>query len=352
MIPPTDRSQEPQKGFTALARVHRLRSAALFHKKRLDGSRLGMQVADHVGHAIEAVAEQPLVACVLNTIDDALDRSDPGGTDWTLDDIKHLRPLLERARAAGRAVIITADHGHIVERRQGVQRPHRDLSSGRSRADDGTIDDGEVLVTGRRVLLHGGRAVLAVDERLRYSALKAGYHGGASPAEAIVPVIFLLPAGVSTPRLRDSSTNEPSWWQPLPVTAAVPEPVPSTPQQELFPLPPPAPAPSGTAALDLVDAVLASRLFAAQQRLGGRARPDDPRIRSLLTALIDAPGARLPESTVASLLGVGQPSVRGAVAALQRLLNVEGYPVLDVDADGSTVVLDVSLLREQFGVRA
>ena len=41
-----------------------------------------------------------------------------------------------------------------------------------------------------------------------------------------------------------------------------------------------------------------------------------------------------------------------AVLHVQRLLNVEGYPVLRVDADGSTVVLDEALLREQFGVRA
>jgi len=34
----------------------------------------------------------------------------------------------------------------------------------------------------------------------------------------------------------------------------------------------------------------------------------------------------------------------------QRLLNVEQYAVLDRDADGSTIVLDVALLKEQFGV--
>jgi hypothetical protein len=256
-------------------------------------------------------------------------------------------------------VIITADHGHIVERRQGVQRPHPDLSSGRSRGDDGTLYDGEVVASGRRVLLHGGRAVLAVDERLRYSALKAGYHGGASPAEAVVPVVFLLPAGVTSSRLREAPSNEPFWWRapsPAVATPVAPEPAPSAaPQQELFPLPAARPTGSVSAApaehaTKLVDAVLASPIYAAQQRLAGRARPDDARMRGLLLALAAAPGARLPEATVAALLGIGQPSVRGAVAALQRQLNVEGYPVLDVDADGSTVVLDLALLREQFGI--
>ena len=44
-------------------------------------------------------------------------------------------------------------------------------------------------------------------------------------------------------------------------------------------------------------------------------------------------------------------TLRGAVLHAQRLLNVEGYPVLRVDADGATVILDEVLLREQFGIR-
>ena len=95
---------------------------------------------------------RPLVACVLNTIDDALDRSDPGGTEWNADSIKHLLPLLDRARHAGRVVVLTADHGHVIERRQGTQRTYAAISSGRSRAAEEPAGDGEVLVTGRRVL--------------------------------------------------------------------------------------------------------------------------------------------------------------------------------------------------------
>ena len=43
--------------------------------------------------------------------------------------------------------------------------------------------------------------------------------------------------------------------------------------------------------------------------------------------------------------------VRGALAQVQQLLNVEGYAVLALDVDGQTVLLDVRLLREQFEVR-
>ena len=187
--------------------------AALFHKKPLDSSRLGFAVADDVAAAIADVTGQPLVTCVLNTIDDALDRSDPGGTEWGADTVRHLVPLLDRARNAGRIVVLTADHGHVVERRQGTQRAYPDISSGRSRAATRPAGDGEVLVAGPRVLLHDGRAVLAVDEQLRYGPLKAGYHGGGAPAEAVVPVAVLVPGAVPEDvSLHLAPPQEPAWW--------------------------------------------------------------------------------------------------------------------------------------------
>ena len=183
-------------GFQKLAHAHGLGHSPLFHKKPLDSSRPGYSVADDVAAAISDVTGQPLVACVLNTIDDALDRSDPGGTEWSANAVKHLMPLLDRARHAGRVVILTADHGHVIERRQGTQRTYAAISSGRSRAAVEPVGAGEVLVAGRRVLRPEGRAVLAVDETLRYGPLKAGYHGGAAPAEAVVPVVVLTPGAV------------------------------------------------------------------------------------------------------------------------------------------------------------
>ena len=216
-----------RRGYDALTGAYGLPGAALFHKKPLDSSRLGYAVADDVAEAIADVTGHPLVTCVLNTIDDALDRSDPGGTEWGTDAVKHLAPLLDRARHAGRIVVLTADHGHIVERRQGTQRAYASISSGRSRAAIEPAADGEVLVTGRRVLRHEGRAVLAVDEHLRYGPLKAGYHGGAAPAEAVVPVTVLVPGAVPDDvNLQLAPPQEPAWWiDPIAPVA----PSPSTP---------------------------------------------------------------------------------------------------------------------------
>lgn len=346
-----------QKGYRALALSHGLSGAALFHKKPLDSSRPGYALADDVGAAIDDVVGQPLVSCVLNTIDDALDRSDPSGTEWGADAVRHLEPLLTRARRAGRTVVLTADHGHIVERRQGTMRPHPAISSGRSRAASGPVGDGEVLVVGRRVVAADGRAVLAVDERLRYGPLKAGYHGGAAPAEAVVPVTVLV--NVSVPEgtgLQLALPQEPLWWNaPLPSTSVALPPAVSQLARIAAAQPPTlfdeavteAPAPP---VHPLASAVVSSAIYRDQRASVGRVAVDDDQVRTLLNALLLSSDDRLPASQACVALRVAPVGLRGAVPHVQRLLNIEGYGVLTVDADGSTLVLDRDLLRDQFEV--
>jgi len=377
----TGSQREERAGLAEFARA-RGDTAKLFHKKLLDSSRPGFAVSDEVGTAIDDTTGTGLVACVLNTVDDALDRSDPGGTDWTVDAIKHLRALLERAQAAGRVVVLTSDHGHVVERRLGYERYHPDATSNRSRPAVPDAAPDEVLVAGPRVLLHDGRAVLAVDERLRYGPLKAGYHGGASPAEVLVPVLFLVSGTTVDTKLGDVlhpiGDPTPLWWNdpaPAPTgsagVAAAPvtdvgaggrpagtparqgkgRRVPDVEQQSFpgFDLPPdPAAAPTSTGAL--VDAVVGSGVYAAESRLAGRAQPTTTQLREALSALMGDPSRRRPMAAVTASMASG-PGARGAFAMLQRVLNVEGYPVLGLDPDGVTAVLDEELLREQFQVR-
>lgn len=340
---------------------------------------------------------KPLVACVLNTIDDALDRSDPGGTAWEAETIKHLRPLLDRARNAGRVVILTADHGHVVDRRQGTPRTYAGISSTRSRPATPPATDGEIVVTGHRVLRHDGTAVLAVDENLRYGPVKAGYHGGGSPAEAIVPVAVLVPGAV--PEGADlvlAPPQEPAWWlDPVvakPVievppsssaaatpsadrtarrqgTAVVPRKRPDETMATLFdeldadvpvggrkpepataPSAAQAPAPEPKAAESATARVLKSPVYTAQKKIAGRVSVTDQQVGALLSALLAAPGRRLAPAAAATALQVAPVLLRGAVLHVQRLLNVEGYAVLRVDADGATLILDDALLREQYGI--
>jgi hypothetical protein len=368
-----------RRGYEELWRAHGLPGAALFHKKLLDSSRLGYAVADNVAAAIADTVGRPLVTCVLNTIDDALDRSDPGGTDWGTDAVKHLNPLLDRARYAGRVVILTADHGHVVERREGTQRTYAAISSGRSRAPIEPVTDGEVLVTGPRVLPDHA-AVLAVDERLRYGPLKAGYHGGGAPAEAVVPVAVFVPGTIpGEADLHLAPPQEPDWWTdpaapapPIPTAApvaasAAPEVSRSSSIADLrrrqkdatpslFDGPAAETCPTseegiGTPPDQVSVAVLKSSAYATQKKIAGRVSVADDQIASLLGALLAAPGHRLVLARTATALAVPMAALRGAVLHTQRLLNVEGYPVLRIDADGSTVILDEVLLREQFGIR-
>ena len=344
-----------QRGHRALALAHGLRSALLFHKKPLDSTRPGYSLADDVGAAVDDVEGQPLVSCVLNTIDDALDRSDPGGTEWGADAVRHLKPLLTRARRAGRTVVLTADHGHVVERREGTMRPHPTISSGRSREASGPIGAGEVLIAGRRVLTADNRAVLAVDERLRYGPLKAGYHGGASPAEAVVPVTVLVNGAVPEGTgLKLAVPQEPAWWNaPLTSMPLVLTPAVSDLARKAVAEPPTLfdnlePEPVSASVHPLAAATVSSSTYRAQRSQAGRVAVSDASVQALLNALLLSPAGRLPSAQACIALGVAPVALRGAVPHVQRLLNVEGYGVLTVDVDGTTLVLDRELLRDQF----
>jgi hypothetical protein len=373
----TGQQDTERRGYDALVTAHGLTGAALFHKKPLDSSRLGFSIADDVATAIDDVSGRPLVTCVLNTIDDALDRSDPAGTDWGAETVKHLTPLLNRARHSGRIVVMTADHGHVVERRQGTQRSFPDISSGRSRAASPghPAGEGEILIAGRRVLKHGGTAILPVSERLRYGPLKAGYHGGASPAEVVVPLVILVPGSVPNGvSLQLAPPQEPQWWS-VPVMAGETtqwptEHVIGMPNKATFragsadkpptlfddlsakPTQPQADSLPSDGPRRLARALVASTAYTSQRKIAGRVATTDGQVEALVFALLLAPDHRLAQAQAAVVLSEPLMRMRGAVVQVQQLLNVEGYPVLRLDVDGSTLVLDEALLREQFEVRA
>ncbi|MFE9848527.1 hypothetical protein ACFYPN_06895 [Streptomyces sp. NPDC005576] len=67
-----------------------------------------------------ALASDAVVGVVLNTIDDALDSGQQGQRiAWSLHDVTYLRELLAAARSYGRPVVLTSDHGHVLEREPG-----------------------------------------------------------------------------------------------------------------------------------------------------------------------------------------------------------------------------------------
>ncbi|GAA4211621.1 BREX-2 system phosphatase PglZ [Microbispora amethystogenes] len=334
-------------------------AARLFHKDELRAPG-GHSLHPAVRSAVEGEAR--VVGVVLNTIDDALDKMDPGGTTWTPAQIQHLEALTEAARATGRTLILTSDHGHVIER-DSTPLTGTGAESARWRPIGGPVGEGEIAIEGRRVMLGGGAAILPWREELRYTGKRAGYHGGVSAAEVAVPFAVFSAAPVDEiAGWRPAPAQEPAWWHTTVALAAAP----ASPRkaqgtrsskspenqeellsfEELAPLAVPAPRPP---AERFIDELLTTPLYAQQRERAGRTAPDDERVRSVLAALL-AGGGRLHETTLSAVAQVPAARLRSVLAAVRRVLSVDGYDPIGYDADGVTVMLDTSLLSEQFGV--
>ncbi|MET8349020.1 BREX-2 system phosphatase PglZ [Micromonospora sp. NPDC005206] len=295
-----------------------------------------------------------LVAAVVNTIDDALDRSDPGAIDWTTDTIRAVRDLLEHAR--DRVVVLLSDHGHVIDRGTEAElRSQLGATSARWRPADKPGGDGEVLISGSRVMLGNGQVVLPWRETLRYTARKAGYHGGASPAEAVIPLTVLSAGNEdAVSGWAGAPVAAPAWWRGAELTSSVEVPPPTVVTKEsqdaLFEIVPAAPqpiTPAATAGQPLVSALLASNIYRARQKASRSSLPDE-RVAALLTVLLRAPGGRIRVESLGAEAGIPAHRIGPTLTMLRRLFQVEGYPVLDVDPDGKTAVLNERLLRDQF----
>jgi len=357
---------QPQEraGFAAFWRG---RKSALFHKAGLPAGP-GALLNEDVQAAISDPAT--VVGVVLNTIDDALRDGREGSTPtWRLDDITYLRELLSAAASIGRPVILTSDHGHILDQGESIHPAQSDSA----RYRQGQAGVGEVLVSGPRVLSPGGTTVLPWDERIRYAPRKAGYHGGASLAEMIIPVLTFVPAVSPCPKgwtLYDNPVlHEPAWWnadassgQPDvtgPARASQARPAGRTtktaklpPVQEEALFSASEVGASGAWAGDtdgqvtLGAGVVASERFAAQRAFVRKA-PADAAVAAIIDGLCTA-GGKLPVASVAGLAGQAPFRMAGYLAQLGRLLNVDGYPVIGDADSGRTVELNAALLTEQF----
>lgn len=322
------------------------RPPSLWHKSDLRFGGLDTLPAE----VLSAVGDETtrIVGVVINNIDERLKDVTQPPAGWGLDELAPLGELLSQARIAGRAVVLTADHGHILER-------HSDARPGTGgerwrRPEDGPPGDGEVLVSGARVVTDDGRAVLPWREQVRYGPSRNGYHGGLTPAELIVPLALL--AADELPGWQPTAFPPPPWWhhsparRPPPPAAAAPAPG--------RPSPPPA-TPTlfdvdEVAPLRADDGQWVERVLAADVVRSAlpRLRLADDELRRLLVALDRMGGGYLGETRLADEAGLPASRISRYVAQLQRLLNLDGYPVVET-RDGE-VRLDRALLERQLGI--
>ncbi|GHH78644.1 BREX-2 system phosphatase PglZ [Promicromonospora soli] len=338
-----------------------------FHKGELRAEG-GLALAAPVAQAVTD-PKVPVVGVVINAIDDAAHKNDTSSTTWDLRQLAPLRALLEAAWQAGRAVVITSDHGHVVERGT-TARPEGGADSRWRLATSGPVGDGEVQVSGPRVVGPDDGVVLLWRDDLRYGRTHAGYHGGASLAEITVPVLVFQDVNTSggAKGWEPAPVQTPGWWTtPVEGPAAPADATPvkgqrgrkksaratdlffSDNQDALFDIAEPTHAPGGKPGADLVDQILASETYAEQREGAGRFVVDDSVTAAVLRVLLAHHG-RAHRDAVAAAAEVAATTVDQMLSVLKRLLNVDGYSVLSTEDGGETVRLDVAMLREQFGV--
>ena len=288
--------------------------SVVFHKDdlRTDG---GATLPEPVAAAM-ADPKVPVVGVVINTIDDAVHKTDTSSIDWELRRLPPLRALIEAAVANRRTVILTSDHGHVVERKTAMLKVPGAAS--RWRPVGGPLQPGEVEVRGPRVARTRPRGGAAVARRrpLRPALRRLPRRGepgrdhraGARPAARRRARDDRARDGCRRRRrCRPGGTSPP----PSPVEVAAPKPAKKPKdvapvdedQHGLFALAPEPAAPAG----DLVDALLATPTYADQRRMAGRRALPDAEVAVFLRAIL-ARGGRAHQDTVATAAGIAAPT--------------------------------------------
>lgn len=332
----------------------------LFHKGDLaDATNLASDVREAV-----ADPQQRVVGVVYNAVDDHLSGPDQLHQRWALEDLRLLLPLLREARETRRVVVLTADHGHLLE--DGTTRLDG-ADSDRWRPGGDSHVPHELAVSGGRVVtVDGVNAIVCLwGESTRYKGRKNGYHGGISPQEATVPLSVFVPLGMSLAGWDAAPPAQPEWWDLPPLALAAPTaPVVHAPaviasqsgsrrqaaaapgQTSLF-ADVEAPPTQFPVAADWLEVLLSSPLYTSQRQLAARVAPPDDTMRCLLTALTDR-GGKLSRAALAQRLAMPEVRLGGLLSAVRRILNADQSAVLTVDETAGTIELNRALLNQQF----
>lgn len=339
----------------------------LFHKGELaDSTNLSQEV-----RATIANPQQRVVGVVYNAVDDHLSGPDQLHQRWALEDLRLLLPLLREGREARRVVVITADHGHLLEdgttQVTGASAP--DKVSDRWRPGRDARAPHEVAFSGGRVVtIDNSKAVVCLwGESTRYAGRKNGYHGGVSPQEVAVPLSVIVPLGMNLAGWQLAPPAQPEWWElthlalvPAPAAAPAPAARPASRNTPTAPVAQPSlfepqkaptlpPIAATATADDWIGALLSSSIYASQRQLAARVALPDDKMRLLLVSISER-GGKLSRAALAQRLALPEVRLGGLLSAVRRMLNVDQAPVLTVDESAGTIELNRALLMQQFRV--
>lgn len=307
---------------------------------------------------------QQVVSILLNVVDDQLSGSDQLKITWEVDKLHFLRQILESACVGERTVILVSDHGNVLELNQ-TQKIGEKLKGGDRYRDEGELIDpvNEIRIEGTRVeQATGQRAVVtAATDRIRYSGKKAGYHGGCADMELVIPIAILQKGQEDTPEGWDYvDLIAPDWWQwdsnesdveEVSKASARPRKRKTTAKVE-----------PDTLNLELslqetseqteaawIDSLFNSEVFKEQFESLGRTPLKKAMVRSFVNIMAQRKGAA-PMTVLASEMGLPAMRLRGMIAQLRRLFNIDGYEIVSEEKDTSRITFDTSMALKQFSV--
>ena len=177
----------------------------VWHKAQLRAG--GLDTVD--SQLLDAIADpaRRVIAVVINNIDERLKDVAQPPQGWKLPELDPLHWLLDAAKRAGRPVVLTADHGHLLER-DGEQITGGTGGGERWRVADREPLDGEIVVHGPRVVTDDHRAVLPWRETSATPAATTATTGGSPPKSCSCrspfspPMTQTCPAGSPSPSRR------------------------------------------------------------------------------------------------------------------------------------------------------
>lgn len=340
----------------------------LFHKQDLSQPGSGSLHTDV--RSVIAGTEHRILGVVINAIDDQLSSSAQVAVDWSFETIALLRQVMEAARESGRIIIITSDHGHVLEHdsvyQSAVEGNGERYQIGTAEVEQSPL---EIKVTGKRVVTDSKEVVLPWSESVRYIRSKShGYHGGGTLQEVVIPLGIFVNGSSEKQKIPEGWLGVPravpAWWHAQIIESntllearnevvnkqskkavAGKHALVSELTNDLFADFDPEPT-EVIGEKDWVDSLVQSALY-LQVRERSRTAISDDEILALIR-LLQKHQWQVMDATLSREMMIPKMRLRGFLSNAQRLLNLDGYSILSVDRESQTIRLNAQDLRKQF----